>query len=194
MDITGWEPPKNAFGQEVSKPKSSREVKLDAYRQEMALKARQKKESGIQFAEEEELYDSMGASTAWQKPDKREDDKLRKQRLLEEWRARDERQKSRRIGEYGREQDDKIGVRDGAPDEALQPLKPQAPGVSNTDSTQARMGAAMSTKTATKGTKFTAGMERGAPVTISSRSPEKPTNRRRPGQDRENGGLQTVSS
>lgn len=90
MDINGWKPPKNALSQEVSEPKSSREVKLDAYRQEMALKARQKKESGIQFAEDKEPYDCMGVSTAWRKSEKRSDEKLRKQRLLEEWKARDE--------------------------------------------------------------------------------------------------------
>lgn len=90
MNIDGWKPSKNALNQEVSEPKSSREVKLDAYRREMALKARQKKESGIQFAEDKEPYDSMGVSTAWRKSEKRTDDKLRKQRLLEEWKAREE--------------------------------------------------------------------------------------------------------
>lgn len=184
MDITGWEPPKNAFSQEVSKPKSSREVKLDAYRQEMALKARQKKESGIQFAEEKEPYDSMGVSTAWRKLEKREDDKLRKQRMLEEWKARDERQRSRGGGEYGREHHDTIGLCDGAPNQALQLPNSQAHGVSNSDSTQTRMGAATSTGTATKGKNLTAGMERGVPVTISSRSPEKAISRRRHGQNR----------
>ena len=178
MDITGWEPPKNAFDREVSEPKSSREVKLGVYRQRLALKARLKEKSGIQFAEENEAYDAMGVSTAWRKPEKREDDKIRKQRLLEEWKAKDERQKSQRGGVYGRELDDTTGTRDRASKRASQLQNQQARGESDEHGTRARMGTATSNGTAQKGKNLTAGMERGAVVTVSSRSPK------RDGQDR----------
>lgn len=184
MNVTGWEPPKNAFDREVAKPSSSREVKLSAYRQDLALKAIQEKESGIHFAEEKEAYDAMGVSTAWQKSEKREDDKTRKQRLLEEWKARDERQKPRRGGEYSQPLDDKSGTRDRAPNRALQVSKTQARGVRNTHSAQARMGIERSTGSTNQGMNFTAGMDRGAAVTMSSRRPGRSVSGHRDGQER----------
>lgn len=110
MDVTGWEPPKNAFNHEIPESQSSREVKLSAYRQHLASKARQEKESGIQFAEESGTYDTLGVSTAWRKPEMTEDDKIQRQRLLEEWKAKDERQTSQRGGDHGRGLDDMAGA------------------------------------------------------------------------------------
>ena len=183
MDITGWKPPKNAFDRELSDPKNSREMKLSDYRQHMVQKARGENESGIQFVEETEAYDTMGVSTAWQKPEKREDEKRRRQRLLEGWKAREERQKSLRGGEYGRELDDTRGTRSRPPNQVSHLPKLPARGVSDRYSTRASMDAAMSTGTVPKGMNLTAGMERCAAVTVSSRITERSVRRHRDGQD-----------
>lgn len=172
MDITDWKPPKNAFDREPSDPKNSREAKLSVYRQHLAQKARRENESGIQFAEETEAYDAMGVSAAWQKPEKREDEKRRRQRLLEEWKAKEERQKSL-SGEYGRELDDTRGTRSRPPNQVSHQPRLPARVMSGRYSTRARMDAAVSTGTAPKGMNITAGMDRGAAVTVSSRITER---------------------
>ena len=172
MYIAGWEPPKNAFHRELSQAKSSREAKLDAYRRHLAMKARQENKSELRFVEDNEAYDAMGVSTAWRKPEKRQDDQVRRQRLLGEWKAKEERQARQRDGGCGRELDDMTGTCDRAAKRPSQLPKPQARGVSDIIGTRARVGAAMSTETAQKGMNFTAGMERGAAVTTSSRSCE----------------------
>ena len=172
MNIAGWEPPKNAFHRELSQAKSSLEAKLDAYRQHLAMKARQEKKSELRFVEDKEAYDAMGVSTAWRAPEERQDDQVRRQRLLDEWKAKEERQARQRDGGSGRELDDMTGTRNRAAKRPSQLPKPQARGVSDINGTRARVGAAMSTETAHKGMNFTAGMERGAAVTISSHSSE----------------------
>lgn len=47
-------------------------------------------EAGPRFLEEEQEYDSLGVSTAWQRPVKQEESKQRKQTLLAQWQEQEE--------------------------------------------------------------------------------------------------------
>lgn len=58
--------------------------------QEHNTKLRTQEEAGPRFQQEEQEYDSLGVSIAWQRDVKQKDSKKRKQKLLAEWQQKEE--------------------------------------------------------------------------------------------------------
>lgn len=58
--------------------------------QEHNPKLRTQEEAGPRFQQDEQEYDSLGVSKAWQRDVKQEDSKKRKQKLLAEWQQKEE--------------------------------------------------------------------------------------------------------
>ncbi len=120
QDISGWEPPKNAFAspfglqelhrhgvRRVHPPQTSgspspisREAKLQAYRAQLEEKKKQR--PGPAFVQHEQEYDPLGDSVAWQRRAVRGGDEERKRMLLEEWRVKEERGERERPGRIRR--------------------------------------------------------------------------------------------
>ncbi|KAI9867756.1 MAG: hypothetical protein M1830_005757, partial [Pleopsidium flavum] len=116
QDVSGWHPPRNAFastalglhevhreGRGSSAPSEiSRETKLQTYRAQLDEKKRRR--PGPAFVLQEEEYDPLGDSVAWQGRDGRGGGRERRRVLLEEWRAREERGESEQCGRVRRNQ------------------------------------------------------------------------------------------
>lgn len=87
--------PPSAGPTEVKEQISAGDMEWQPPKHALNAEGEEEEMEGLMFVEDDRAYDALGVSTVWKRPEAKQGDKTKKQRLLAEWKTREERHEQR---------------------------------------------------------------------------------------------------